>query len=263
MKHLAFVVCFLAAGRIGTAASLPPNCVDTSQPFRFVYDYADVLTEPEEARLNALLKQGGDSTNSTVVVVTHPDFCGLEPFEFATGLGEDWGVGKTGQDRGVVIAIKPRKGDAEGRVFIATGRGNEGELTDARTGRIVRAMTPFFASGRFALGIEEGILEIYSVLTAVETRSEIKRPTMPWPAVALLMFVFFVVPLWVILHGVRKMSRTFRVPWWSAWAVFWAAQRHSNTRFSDFSRGSGPFGGGGFGGFGGGRFGGGGAGGSF
>lgn len=244
-------------------ATLPPGCVEAASAHKRVYDFANVLTAAEERHLETVLKQGADSTSSTVIVVAHPDFCGLEPFEFATGIGESWGVDRSGSDRGVVLAIKPRSDGNPGRIFIATGRGAEGDLTDAAAGRIVQRISPYFADGDFAGGIEQGAFSIFTVLANGELPEHRTAGDFPWPAGALLVFVFLIVPLWLILSGVRKTARTYRMPWWSAWAVYWAAQRFSNARFSDFSGGSGPFSGGGFGGFGGGRFGGGGAGGDF
>lgn len=251
---------------VARPGNLPPGCVSNARPHTYVYDYADKLTSDEEARLNAALQSGMDSTGATLVVVVHPTFCELEPFEFATEVGEAWGVGKRGEDRGVVVVVKPRTRGEEGRIFISTGRGVEGDLTDARTGRIVNSMVPLLRSEDWFAALELGALEIFHVLQAEGSggaRSGEEQPGLPWPALALLLLVFVALPIFLIAQGVRSTSRTYRLPWWAAWSVFWAAQRHASTRFSDFSQGRGPFSGGGFGGFGGGRFGGGGAGGSF
>ena len=76
-----------------------------------------------------------DTTNS-IVVVTHPDFCGEEPFEFATGVGEKWGVGDAQFDNGVVVAISPK---TEGRRpgVHPLGYGLEEVLPDATVNQII------------------------------------------------------------------------------------------------------------------------------
>jgi len=264
MMRMCLIAAEFALGWLSAQAALPPGCLGTAQPHIRVYDFADLLTASEEQQLNVALQQGSDTTASTVVVVTHPDFCGLEPFEFATGVGEAWGVDRSGADRGVVLVLKPRAQGNSGQVFIATGRGAEGDLTDALAGRIVQQIRPQLAEGDFAGGLERGTAQIFAVLATGDLPevNDGARP-FPWPAGVLLAFVFLVVPVWLVLAGVRKTARTYRMPYGAAWAIYWAAQRHSNARFSHFSGGTGPFSGGGFSGFGGGRFGGGGAGGSF
>jgi uncharacterized protein len=229
-------------------------------------DEANVLSEAEEIALQRELLRGLDSLNVTLVVVTHPTFCGLEPFEFATEVGDTWGVGRAGEDLGVVLAVRPRTEDRAGSVFLATGRGVEGILTDALSGRIIDLMRPYLADAAWYDGLHAGTEAVFKVFEGQpldRSTPPSKAPSLPWPAVVLLAFVFLVAPAWAIVHGIRTTARVHRLPWWVAWGVFWAAQRHAGVRFSDFSGGRGPFSGGGFGGFGGGRFGGGGAGGSF
>jgi uncharacterized protein len=247
-------------------AALPNSCLPPPRPRVLLVDEADLLSEAEEMALQTELLKGLDSLGVSFVVVTHPTFCGLEPFEFATEVGDTWGVGRVGEDFGVVLAVRPRSEDADGQIFLATGRGTEGILTDAMSGRIIDRMRPFLAEAAWYEGLHTGTAAVFEVLEgkAISASGTGKQsPQLPWPAFILLVFVFIVAPAWAIVHGVRSTARVHHLPWWAAWGVFWAAQRHAGARFSHFSGGSGPFSGGGFSGFGGGRFGGGGAGGSF
>ena len=261
---LGFLV--LAGAVAGAEAALPPSCLPPPRPRVLLVDEANVLSEAEEIALTRELLRGLDSLNVTLVVVTHPTFCGLEPFEFATEVGDTWGVGRAGEDLGVVLAVRPRTEDRAGSVFLATGRGVEGILTDALSGRIIDLMRPYLADAAWYEGLHAGTEAVFKVFEGQpldRSTPPSKAPSLPWPAVVLLAFVFLVAPAWAIVHGIRTTARVHRLPWWVAWGVFWAAQRHAGVRFSDFSGGRGPFSGGGFGGFEGGRFGGGGAGGSF
>lgn len=264
MKHWILVGLMLLVSSAFSA--LPPSCMPAPRPRVLLVDEADLLTEQEEFALQRELLHGMDSLRITLVVVTHLTFCGLEPFEFATAVGDTWGVGRAGEDLGVVLAVRPRNEGQAGRVFLATGRGAEGILTDAMSGRIIDLMRPYLAEAAWYDGLHAGAEAVYKVFEGQSLeQSSVPRgaPTLPWPAVILLVFVFVVAPGWAIVHGIRRTARVHRLPWWAAWGVFWAAQRHSGARFTDFSGGRGPFSGGGFSGFGGGRFGGGGAGGSF
>ena len=95
------------------------------------------LSVDDEAEFNQMIRSLNDTTPNSIVVVTHPDFCGEEPFEFATGVGERWGVGDAQFDNGVVVAISPKTIERRGQVFIAVGYGLEGILPDATVNRII------------------------------------------------------------------------------------------------------------------------------
>ena len=116
------------------ATLLPPP-----EPDRFVYDYAGVMGS-DAARINRVLVNFSKQTSNQIAVVTVDDLQGLEPAEFAYTLGDEWGVGSSGHDNGVVILIKPKTGDTsegKGQVFIATGRGLEGAIPDIYCHRII------------------------------------------------------------------------------------------------------------------------------
>ena len=68
-----------------------------------------------------------DSTGTQVAVVIVGTTDGIAPNEYATELGRAWGVGQRGTNNGVVLlaAMDDRQ------VYIATGYGAEGGLTDA------------------------------------------------------------------------------------------------------------------------------------
>lgn len=130
-------------------ASLLPAPV----PDRFVYDYAGVLGTDAQ-QINSTLVNFSKSTSNQIAVVTVKSLNGMEPAEFAYTLGDEWGVGSAGHDNGVIILIKPKTGDtpeAKGQVFIATGRGLEGAITDALCDQIVRKlMTPKLKENDYA-----------------------------------------------------------------------------------------------------------------
>ena len=105
---------------------LPPS----GTPGTFVYDFADILGPDDEADINATIRALNDTTPNSIVVVTHPDFCGESPFDFATGVGRKWGVGDAEFDNGIVIAVSPKTGNRKGQVFIAVGYGLEGAIPD-------------------------------------------------------------------------------------------------------------------------------------
>src|SRR5439155_1345560 len=80
-------------------------------------------------------------------------------------IGRRWGVGAKGsagdsaKNLGVVLLLVPQKNHrpGTGQIFIATGRGAEGFLTDARVGRIRDAMTLYLAREDYGAALALGV----------------------------------------------------------------------------------------------------------
>lgn len=100
--------------------------------FRLVYDHADVLPHNDELFLESVLRNFEDSTSTQILVITVTHLADLTSAEYATAIGNDWGVGTAEKDNGVVILVKPKPSLGTGDAFIAPGYGLEGALPDIR-----------------------------------------------------------------------------------------------------------------------------------
>lgn len=104
-------------------------------------------------------------TGGEIAVVTLPDIGDRAASDVALQIGRQWGVGAQGaagdprKNLGVVMLLVPLKNrqPGTGQIFIATGRGAEGFLTDARVGRIRDAMLPFLAREEYGRGLALGV----------------------------------------------------------------------------------------------------------
>src|SRR5205814_705683 len=69
-------------------------------------------------------------------------------------------AGDPTKNLGVVVLLVPQKNHrpGTGQIFIATGRGAEGFLTDARVGRLRDAMTPYLAREEYGAGLAYGVV---------------------------------------------------------------------------------------------------------
>lgn len=252
---------------------------DAPWPPRLVNDLAGVLRGDESAALERRLVAVDDSTSTQITVVTVADLSGYDMAQFAQELGEKWGVGRKGRDNGVIIVVKPKGPDGNGRAFIATGYGLEGVLPDVLCSRIVReVMTPHFQRNDYGGGISAGVDAVISA-----TRGEFEaegiggQPAESVAVVALLAGVLalllYVAGRAYISHYNRAKSRRERITTTMTF-VFVVATIYTivlnlvlqiasalgrSSRSGSHSGG----GGGSFGGFGGGSFGGGGGGGSW
>ncbi|PZD73713.1 hypothetical protein C1752_01716 [Acaryochloris thomasi RCC1774] len=124
----------------------------------WVSDQANLLSDNAEAQLNALLTQLEENNGAEVAVVTVPDVApSASPKAFTTELFNTWGIGKEGQDNGVLVMVS--KGDR--RVEIETGYGMEAILPDAKVGAIIRTeMIPEFKREAYETGIVNGTLAV-------------------------------------------------------------------------------------------------------
>ncbi len=235
-------------------------------PPRLVNDFANVLSQEEYSRLESTLEQFARETSTQIVVVSVNDLEDYEPYDYATRLGERWGVGQQGKDNGIIILLKPKTASSNGQIFVATGYGMEGVLPDAIVNRTVvnNEMIPHFKENDYYKGLAAGIKVIMDITRGEYTAEQYqeyygKERGGGIPALFFIILFFVVFP---ILRGRRRRfySPGRSLPFWLAMGMMSGGSSHRGS-FNNFSSGGGNFGG--FGGFGGGSFGGGGAGGSW
>ncbi len=256
-SFLILVSLFFAAYSIKAEIPERPN------PPRLVNDFAGVLSPGEAEQLEEKLVRFARETSTQIVIVTVSDLEGYDPGDYAFRIGEQWGVGQQGTDNGLVILVKPKTGNEQGRIFIATGYGLEGVLPDATVnGTIIDTeIIPHFQQNNYYQGLESGTNVIMDI-TRGEYTAEYYNENYAnqgggiFPVLFIFFLIFVIFPL---LRGRRRRhySPGKSLPFWLALGLMSGGRSHSGS-FGNFSSG-----GGGFGGFGGGSFGGGGAGGSW
>lgn len=219
-------------------------------PPRLVNDYVGMLSREENMQLEEKLVAYDDSTSTQIAIVIISTLDGADAAQYATELGQKWGVGRKGKDNGVVILIA--KDDH--KLFIAPGRGAEEYLPDAICKRIVeKILKPAFRAGNYYGGLNDATDEMIARMSGTfvnNDKDEDDREGIPlWIIIAIIILIFFVLPL---IFRNRGGDTTFTRGGWGGGPFL-----------GGWGGGSSSGGGGGFGGFGGGGFGGGGAGGSW
>ena len=123
------------------------------KPEGLVNDFAKVISPGYKEKIQAVTGALLQKTGIPIVVVTMPDIGGAEYNDYANRLYSAWGIGKKGEDKGVLIfvAVKERK------VRIETGYGVEGILPDGLVGEIRdRYMIPYLKARQVRRGIVGG-----------------------------------------------------------------------------------------------------------
>lgn len=124
-----------------------------------VNDFAGVIDPASERAIEALIRQLQAASGDVMVVATVKTF---QPWadlsSYAVKMFENGGkgIGAKGQDNGVLIVLA--LDDRE--VWIETGYGLEGFITDGFAGETSRAMTPFFRAGDYGRGLLSGATSI-------------------------------------------------------------------------------------------------------
>lgn len=122
-----------------------------------INDLAGILSPDTVKRLEGALAAFEASDSTQVVVLTVPSLEGDTIEGFSIKTAQKWGIGQKGKDNGALVVVS--KGDREVRIEV--GRGLEGRLTDALSGRIIdHVIVPEFKKGDFNAGVEQGVTKI-------------------------------------------------------------------------------------------------------
>ncbi|MEX5235769.1 TPM domain-containing protein [Kocuria arenosa] len=123
-----------------------------------VLDSADVLTEEQERRLDALIEDrsaGTDAVRVAVLTVAETDGS-IE--DYAREVATAWEVGDAGADNGVLVVAATE--DRELRIESADGVRER--FSDDEAERVVEdVLAPAFADGRHAQGLGEAVEQIH------------------------------------------------------------------------------------------------------
>lgn len=236
-------------------------------PPKLVNDFASVLSQPDAQRIESALVAFSDSTSNQIVVVIVNSLEGIDKAQFAYDIGHEWKVGQSEFNNGVVILIKPKRGNEKGEAFIATGYGLEGALPDAICRRIVdREMIPRFQEEDYFGGIVAALNVIMPIAAGEISSDKYAASNGEDGGLAAAILVILFIIIFVVLSAVSKKGGGGNYggggrkgPGLAELLILGSLMSGGRGGRS----GGGGFGGGGFGGFGGGGFGGGGAGGSW
>ena len=205
------------------------------QPVGYVNDFARVVQATDAQRMTALIEEVRSKSGGEIAVVTLPDLQGRPAMEVARDIGRQWGVGARGgpgdraRNAGVVILLKPgaRPGDGRADVFIATGLGAEGFITDARAGQIRDAIgLTAVNEGSYSAGLLAGTWlvanqyaeEFGFELSGVAPPRSVPSPTSGGSYAWLPILVFFIFILPLIMRASGRDRRYWRgrsglLPW--------------------------------------------------
>ena len=275
VKTLRKAIGLLLPAQLAAVALFAQNpAIDTLFPARptgYLTDAAHVVDASSASEIEDLGNRVRGATGAEIAVVTLPTIGDRAAVDVATEIGRVWKVGAAGaigdakRNAGVVLLLVPLQDHRHGtgQVFIATGRGVEGFITDARAGAIRDAMGPELGAESYGPALVTGVRHLAVAIgrgmgvsdsaianwTGRADASDSDQGTdIPWPIILAIIFIVVRLIFW-------RMGRGR----WGGPGIYWGGGFGGG-----FGGGGGGGFGGGFGGFGGGGgFSGGGAGGRF
>ncbi|MDX2062572.1 MAG: TPM domain-containing protein [Bacteroidia bacterium] len=148
------------------------------RPTNYVTDPSGILTDDEQAALNAQLKAYEDSTTNQYFIFLVRGLEGRSGDILTNDVFRAWGVGQKGKDNGVLIVLA-----LEDRFLrIEVGYGLEGAVPDALTARIrEEIMNPLLREGRYADALAAGARAVHALARGAATDEVLPpRSTLPF-----------------------------------------------------------------------------------
>lgn len=221
------------------------------KPVGAVNDYAKVIAPAARSGMEKLAREVLEKTGTSIVVATVETIGENDADQYANELYAAWGIGKKGEDKGVLIFVAAR----ERKIRIETGYGVESILPDGLVGEILdRDVVPYLRTGNYSQGLQNAMISVSQVIARDAGVTLTGAPSQGAPQVrtrgksgGVLPTIFIVLAVFFLLG-----TRTGRamLPY-ILLMLMSGGDRRGRGGFDGF--------GGGFGGFGGGMSGGGGA----
>lgn len=250
MKLRSFILALFSLLTVSAFAQIP----EQPSPPKLYNDFSgtNFLDASSASQIEQRLEDFYHQTSNQICIVIVDDLGGMEAWQFATQLGQEWGVGSKDFSNGVVILIKPTGGKGQRDLFIAVGKGLEGAIPDLATKSIrENEMQPRLANGDHYDALIAGVEAIEKAAKGeydvqVERKQNLLDKRSTW------------IIIFIIIFLIALFSKNNRGGGGYGGRGFYGGG------YSGGSWGGGSSsGGGGFGGFGGGSFGGGGSGGKW
>ncbi len=234
---------------------------DFPQHLGAVNDFANVISAEYKGQIEALAIEVYNKTEVAIVVCTMPTIGEADYKQYANELYSHWGIGKKGQDRGVLIlnVVDIRK------IFIETGYGVEGFIPDGVAGDIYREqLVPHLRAGDYGAGFLAAVQTI-AALAAKEYNVTLEGNLQPVPVTStrggglspgcIFTIIIIIIVLSMLFSNKQRYPHSRHHDHWGGFGGGgWGGGFGSSSSGGGF---------GGFGGFGGGSSGGGGAGGGY
>ncbi|MFJ2992683.1 TPM domain-containing protein [Pandoraea sp. NPDC087047] len=176
-----------------------------------VTDLSGTLTPEQRNALETQLAQYEQQRGSQIFILMLPSTAPETLDQYSIRVADAWKAGRKGVDDGVIMLVAKDNPNDLRKMRIEVGRGVQGSLTDAISGRILRdVMAPHFRSGDFFGGLAAGVAAVQAAMNneplpapnLPSTRAEHSDLSDFLP----LLFIVFIIAMVVIMESRRRFS---------------------------------------------------------
>ena len=173
VRYIAVWACLLVSALVQAGVYTPvsvPNPKTQGQQC-YVANPDAIIADSDVVFLNTCAADLERRTRVEMCVVALESIGETDCFDFCYELFQRWGLGREGQNTGVLVCFVLDSHD----IRIMTGVGLEGVLPDARCSQIIHdTMVPAFRRGDYGGGLCLGALRLYEVCTDGEAPEELR-----------------------------------------------------------------------------------------
>lgn len=178
------------------AAALDPRSL---KPAGYVTDFSGVLDATARLDIERYCGAVEKATGAQIAIVTLPTLEGESVEYFANELFRAWGIGKKGEDNGVLLLLVT----SERHSRLEVGRGLEPVITDGTAGSLLRQMRPALQKGDYASALGTAVRSLGERIAASKgvtidqtyaPRRQVEQEpdSIPWPFVVVVVFILLV-----------------------------------------------------------------------
>lgn len=215
-----------------------------------VNDLAKVMTESQREELRSYLNAVNDQTSVQIAVLTLPSLEGDSLERFSMKAAESWKLGQADTDNGaLLLAVMDERA-----LRIEVGYGLEGELTDIKSGLIIReVIIPYFQKGEYGAGLIAGARNMAGIATGnteivadAVLKDKESSPVAGFIVITYMLFFIFITVISVSRARRRGVRRYYRTgSFGGSHSSFGGGFSGGSSGGGGFSGGGGSFGGGG------------------
>ena len=217
MRKLVLFLLFVCVGQFNSLFAFSVEQIvnpKTSCANCYVANQDAILSSSATDRINQLLHSLNQRTGIEIAVVAINGEQTTSARDVSMELFDAWKIGKKGEDNGIIIILTK----ASREVFIRTGYGVEGILTDALSTRIVnKYMIPYFKQEKWDEGFISGVEQVVSLLDKTYENNSKKKENISKDFSIFSLFyliislIYFVVALIVIYKQYSHINNNYKL----------------------------------------------------
>lgn len=163
-----------------------------------VNDYANILTEEQQNKLNNKLISYSDSTSTEIIVCIVKTLNGDDINYVGAKWGEKWQIGQKYKNNGILLLIA----SDDHKLAIQNGRGVEDAMTDYTSSTIIHQyMIPYLQQNDYYGAINSGTDQIIKVLQGKFKAADNPEDTDDTTSgIIVAVFIFFIILLYILMH---------------------------------------------------------------